>query len=163
MLKQEPSKGAHPSSSKGSDVVVKKEKFIGVSADQSDDEVGVLVEAIEAKTTGGKMSNTSLNKLVEKNKAVQQIAQQDGKYYEDLQKVAAEAVADLVDEGKTLVLGDLRSRTIGIAKTESTSNKPFIPVTDEQMIVQTGPSLDQILHSFDNPQDSDYVETTDLS
>ena len=162
-MKQEPSKGVHPSSSKGLDSTRLEEKFLGASSDQSTLEFGHKIVGTEVKTTSGKMSETSLNRLVEKNKAVQQIVQQEGQHYENFQNFRAEEASQAFDEGKSIVTTKVVTESVGVASATIDSSKPFIPVTDQQMIVQTGPSLDQIMNSFDNPENSDYVEASELS
>ena len=163
LLKQQPPKGVHPSSNKGSDLTRLEEKFLGPSSDQSTLEFGHKIVGTEVKTTSGKMSETSLNRLVEKNKAVQQIAQKEGQYYEDLQNFRAEEISQAVEEGKNVVITETATESVGVASASFHSTKAAIPVTDEQLIVEAGTSLDQILDSFDSPESSDYVQTTDVS
>lgn len=155
--------GLHPSAGKGLDIVKMVEKFLGPSSDQEDLEVGMETTAEEVKTTTGKLTQGpggSLDRLVGKNKAIQQMTEQKGEYYEEFKKVHAANVADLVEEtSKKIVLKSAKTKAIGFTPKPIILDKQAPMNTDSQELYETpNQVLDDFQLAFTDPGKSEYAQ-----
>ena len=161
-IEQTPS-GLHPSAGKGPDISKTVEKFLGLSSDQGDIELGVETTVEEVKTTTGKLTQGSgggLDRLVGKNKAIQQMNEQKGEHYEQAKKIHANSVSEIVDENLgTPVVKNLQTKAIGLTPEPTTSDKQGSMNTHSQELYETSKQvLEDFRLAFTDPGKSEYAQ-----
>ena len=158
-IEQTPS-GTHPSSNKGPDVVKHELIFGGVSSDQSNVEFKLQTTVQEMKTTSSTMSENSLDKLVGKNKGVQQMKEQRGKHYEDVREQHAKQVSSSVlDDSLNVVEKSVIVEAVGFAGNLKKVDKTSDLSTDLQTLYQiSGETLDDLAQAFDVPEKSAFAQ-----
>ena len=156
--------GLHPSAGKGPDIIENKLLFLGIPSDQSALEVGLKTNIYEVKTSTHAISEGpagTLDRLVGKNKAIQQINEQKGEHYEKVQSEKAKVVVSLMDKGSSyLVKSDVNeTKAIGLTPEPKTSDKQGLMNTDFQELYETSNQvLEDFQLAFTDPGKSEYVQ-----
>lgn len=159
-IEQTPS-GTHPSAGKGLDVIENKLIFLGPSSDQSDIEIGLKTQVYEIKTTSSTMSESSLDKLVGKNKGVQQMKEKQGEHYDQVAVERAKIIVNILNEGTpSLVKEELIQATgVGFTPEPVKSNKQGPLNTNIQEFYQTPRELfQQVEEAFTDPEKSAFAQ-----
>ena len=159
-IEQTPS-GTHPSAGKGLDVIENKLIFLGPSSDQSDIEIGLKTQVYEIKTTSSTMSENSLDKLVGKNKGVQQMKEKQGEHYDQVAAERAKIIVNILDEGTPSLIKEELIQATGVGFTAELvkSDKQGPLNTDTQELYQTPPEIiQQVEEAFTDPEKSAFAQ-----
>lgn len=159
-IEQTPS-GTHPSAGKGLDVIENRIIFLGPSSDQSDIEIGLKTQVYEIKTTSSTMSENSLDKLVGKNKGVQQMKGKHGEHYNQVATERAKTIVNILDEGTPSLIKEklIQATGVGFTPEPVKSDKQNLLNTDTQEFYQTSPEvLQQVEEAFMDPEKSAFAQ-----
>lgn len=159
------SSGTHPSSSKGPDIFKHEEIWLGQSSDQSDTELGIRSQVYESKYTEATItegSAGSLDKSVSKNKGMQQMREEKGEHFEEVNKQQAEIINKILDKGTSVPIKDsnpLKTTAVGFSPNIKQSDKEGPITTDSQILYETPKEVTKgVMEAFSDPEKSPHVQ-----
>lgn len=127
--------------------------------------MGIRSQVYESKYTGATMtegSAGSLDKSVSKNKAMQQMREEKGDYYEEVNKQQAEIINKILDEGTEVPIKEpnlLKTTAVGFSPNIKQSDKEGPITTDSQILYETPREVTKgVMEAFSDPEKSPHVQ-----
>ena len=105
----------------------------------------------------------SLDKSVSKNKGMQQMREEKGEHFEEVNKQQAEIINKILDKGTSIPIKDsdpLKTTAVGFSPNIKQSDKEGPITTDSQILYETPKEVTKgVMEAFSDPEKSPHIQT----